>query len=1261
MATTILPPQTHGYDSGEPRPHVAAKAKTTNPLELVMSSLASLKLTVALFALGIFVVLVGTLAQTEADIWEVVRDYFRAWIMWVDLGLFIVPSFFPNVHQNHPQLLQFLDRVPLPFPGGMTVGVLMALNLIAAHTWRFKIQATGSRLWGGLAVIAAGIFLTVMVILGGHNSDGFQAVPIFSWTTIWYIFLVTIGLAWGAAVIGVVNWLKNTQTRLTRRQWVVLSMIGIVLLAVPVVIAYSITAKTTLGAESLRILWQLMQATIAGLVLLAGCVMVFRKRAGVVLLHGGVGLLMLGELLVSRYAVEAQVFVGEGETVNYVRDIRTTELAIIDPSGKETDDVVVIPREILERNAAENARLQKDGKDPVFVDDPKLPFKVAVVEYLKNHDVRNAKADEKTIATKGRGLVDVAVPLPVAKGTDTSGKQDLAAAYVRLQDRSGKDLGTYLVSQLVEFQDNPSRFAEVVQADGKDYELFLRFRRDYKPYQVTLIDVRKDDYLGTNTPMNYSSDIRLVDPSRGTDREVKIWMNNPLRYAGETFYQSGYHKLPNGEYTTLAVVKNTGWMIPYVACMLVTVGMLAHFLLTLQRFLSREDAVAAPQAEINPYAPPAVSAPSTKRGKRAKQGREAQTPLHERPGIRWEAIGLPVFAVGLFLLVVGYYARPPKVESGRPDFVAFGKLPLVADGRVKPFDTLARNTLRAISEREQIRYKDDAGKPVKASATEWLLDVMTGKPEAFEYRVFRIDHPEIQQLFGLPHRSGLRYSPSELKDKIGEFEKQVSVARKLPTEQLSNYQRRLLELEGRLKSYMLIVESFTPPSIPPMPTAAQMANDPTSTRRWIQEFQLAASERMQRLEEMHAPLAVPLTKAEDDPQADEKRDWLAYPTAWTLAYVQGRLTRDQEPDPATLAFDSILNTYRNNDVPGFNAAVAKYEALLEKHPPKDWDEKKVSFEAYFNHFSPFYVGMPLYMFAFLLALLGFAFQWKPLNSAAYTLLLLTFFLHTLALVARIYISGRPPVTNLYSSAVFIGWAAVLFGLIIEAIYRFGIANMVAAVIGYATLQIAYFLAAGGDTIAVLQAVLDTQFWLATHVVCITLGYAATFFAGAFGLVYVVLGLLTPALDQNLRKTLARIIYGTVCFALFFSFFGTVLGGLWADDSWGRFWGWDPKENGALIIVLWNALVLHARWDKLIGERGMAVLSIGGNVVTAWSWFGVNELGIGLHSYGFTDGVLLTLGIFVASQLALIGAGMLPTKYWLSYRADRKREAALSAE
>ncbi|HBN74333.1 MAG TPA: cytochrome C biogenesis protein, partial [Planctomycetaceae bacterium] len=129
------------------------------------------------------------------------------------------------------------------------------------------------------------------------------------------------------------------------------------------------------------------------------------------------------------------------------------------------------------------------------------------------------------------------------------------------------------------------------------------------------------------------------------------------------------------------------------------------------------------------------------------------------------------------------------------------------------------------------------------------------------------------------------------------------------------------------------------------------------------------------------------------------------------------------------------------------------------------------------------------------------------------------------------------------------------------------------------------------------------------------------------------------LPTSLEKQLPRMIYGTLCFALWFSFVGTVLGGLWADDSWGRFWGWDPKENGALIIVLWNALVLHARWDRIVGDRGLALLAIGGNITTAWSWFGVNELGVGLHAYGFTEGVLFNLSLFVFSQLTLIVIGL----------------------
>jgi ABC-type transport system involved in cytochrome c biogenesis permease subunit len=462
-------------------------------------------------------------------------------------------------------------------------------------------------------------------------------------------------------------------------------------------------------------------------------------------------------------------------------------------------------------------------------------------------------------------------------------------------------------------------------------------------------------------------------------------------------------------------------------------------------------------------------------------------------------------------------------------------------------------------------------------------------------------------------------------------------------------QRRVRELDEALKVYITVVQAFSPPhGLPKPPSAADSERDPQAARQYMAAFLEALRRSAEQMKAMKAPRVIPM-KAEPNTPPDDV--WRAYPFAWGLAYAQHQIM-GEDPDPATLHVESILSAYRQGDAKAFNAEVARYRAHLERTAPPLWDAEKVESEAYFNHVSPFYVGIPLYVLAFLMAMFGWLFRYRPLNWGAFTLIALTLGLHTVALVARIYISGRPPVTNLYSSAVFIGWACVIMGLLVELVYRNGLGNIVSSIAGCSTLIIAYFLAAGGDTITVLQAVLDTQFWLATHVTCITLGYAATYVAGLFGLMYVVFGVFTPLLNQSMRKDLARMVYGIVCFAIFFSFVGTVLGGLWADDSWGRFWGWDPKENGALIIVLWNALVLHATWDKMVGDRGLAVLAIGGNIVTSWSWFGVNELGIGLHSYGFTEGVVLALVTFALSQLALILAGCLPTSLWWSYLVER---------
>jgi ABC-type transport system involved in cytochrome c biogenesis permease subunit len=296
----------------------------------------------------------------------------------------------------------------------------------------------------------------------------------------------------------------------------------------------------------------------------------------------------------------------------------------------------------------------------------------------------------------------------------------------------------------------------------------------------------------------------------------------------------------------------------------------------------------------------------------------------------------------------------------------------------------------------------------------------------------------------------------------------------------------------------------------------------------------------------------------------------------------------------------------------------------------------------------------MYLSAAVLGLIGLLLTgWSrelspPFRWASFALIAMTLVLHTFGLAARMYIQGRPPVTNLYSSAVFIGFGAVLLCMVLEVIRPLGIANVVGATMGFLTTVIAHNLGSEGDTMEMMRAVLDTNFWLATHVTMVTLGYVATYVAGFLGILFILLGLFTPVLDRPTYKSLSGMIYGTVCFATFLSFVGTVLGGIWADYSWGRFWGWDPKENGALLIVLWNAVVLHARWGGIAKQRGVALLTVLGTIVTTWSWFGTNMLGVGLHSYGFSSLRLWAMIGFAAGMLAIVGLGLaFPLRYWTS--------------
>jgi ABC-type transport system involved in cytochrome c biogenesis permease subunit len=386
------------------------------------------------------------------------------------------------------------------------------------------------------------------------------------------------------------------------------------------------------------------------------------------------------------------------------------------------------------------------------------------------------------------------------------------------------------------------------------------------------------------------------------------------------------------------------------------------------------------------------------------------------------------------------------------------------------------------------------------------------------------------------------------------------------------------------------------------------------------------------------------------------------PTALFAAQYAEAIVLRTGVDPILIDYEQLGLAYRKNNAAQFNSLVKSLRNKIAQRAPADIST--IAFEKTYNGYEPFYRSSIGYLWILLIACSSWllsAYR-KPgagtnhasttLLNSAYILTGLVLIAHTFGLAGRMYIEGRPPVTNLYSSALFISWGAVLLCFLTEKFLRLGIASSMGSLIGFGGLVVAHNLSIdsslnpSGDTMEMMRAVLDSNFWLATHVVTITIGYSTTFLAGFLGIAYVFSMLFRILFNsknkgKELNAKLLSMIFGITCFSLFFSLVGTVLGGIWADQSWGRFWGWDAKENGALLIVIWNAIILHARWAGTAKIRGLSSLAIFGNVVTAWSYFGTNMLGVGLHAYGFMDKAFLPLMMFIGSQVAIIGIAYLP--------------------
>ena len=1176
---------------------------------ILLRAMGSLKITVTMFGLGILLLLFGTLAQDQQNLAEVKRLYFNAWLAVIPLDVLFPITILPHA-TPFPGVF--------PFPGGATIGLIMLINLIAAKATRFSVHAKGAKLAIGAVVSLIGAAIITIVIVSGHAADGLQGAPPISYDALWSV--LRAGFALATVVLTVYAVQARKMPKLTR----ILSWVGVaILLSLSMVMIFG-GSSARLNDPGMRIVWQLLQAGIASSVCLVGLIMVFGIRGGNVLIHAGVGLMMVGQFVFGDRQVEQRLSVAEGESTSLVFQQDAVELAIIDTRDPEKDSVTAIPE----------ARLRRAVRYNEIIDAVELPFKLKITEWMPNSTLVKISDAEKNPATLGEiGVQAIAKPLEPQGGAMQG--SNVASAYVQIFPKAGGEaLGTVLLTQ--QLNDQAQLFVgaggdrnDKITVDGKDYELALRFRREYKPYKVTLKDVERVDYSGTETPRDYSSTIVITDKKSGDSQEGRTWMNNPIRYRGETFYQSQYQKAraPDGsvtEITGLQVVENAGWVIPYVTCMMVLVGMLAHFGGTFHNFASRYERGAIPTGHTTEIAD---------KGKRASYLLTRILPA--------------VVGVGFVALIASFCAVPKRVARSQTDWNAIAQIPVQHEGRIKPLDTLAKNVLQVISEPlfNSIWSVKDAEK-VNHRPTEWLLGVMADQDWTTKAPVFRIYSKEVQATFGLEPSSGYRYAYSELLPNMEKFRAKIAELRNKKPEDLSQVEQKFASLNQKLSLYNLLTVSYR---MPPLPDPANAGKDEAARRAFSDQL-MQILDMVQQIEAGSPPAIIPPT-GKPDPTKPESDKWQAYGPAIFAAYIQNLMSNERvEPNPALKSFTDVLDAVREGNSPEINLAVTKYLSTISDLPAVAQKMGKAKTESWLNRFAPTFQAVVLYLFAIILGFVTIMTGWAPLRRGTFWLLVAIFVIHSIAIISRIYISGRPPVINLYSSAVFIGWAVALVGLVLELIFPIGVCNLVVALFGAVTLSIAKSLE-NNDTLHVLQAVLDTQFWLSTHVVTVTFGYAATYLAGILGIVALVhriaVGMHSMTVvareDKRFQDIMYRMTYGVVCFGLFLSFIGTVLGGLWADDSWGRFWGWDPKENGALMIVLWNAIVIHSRWDKQVGQRGFALLAVVGNIVTTWSWFGVNQLGVGLHSYGNNSGVVIVLGATVLAHLLFIMVSFILTR------------------
>jgi cytochrome c-type biogenesis protein CcsB len=433
-------------------------------------------------------------------------------------------------------------------------------------------------------------------------------------------------------------------------------------------------------------------------------------------------------------------------------------------------------------------------------------------------------------------------------------------------------------------------------------------------------------------------------------------------------------------------------------------------------------------------------------------------------------------------------------------------------------------------------------------------------------------------------------------------------------------------------------------------------HSPATFMLWTQQLVFKADNELSPLEKQGVELFNKL-RAYEDHRAGRRMEILPVPDSekkeWISLEGLVRSPMDDQTDPDGIVrglqatFHQLRVAYLAGSPTEFNEASRKFIGIIRQIGPKLGAYpavNKINLEVAYNHWAPFRFAWALMLLACIVVLLNMGSRWfalYPVGLAAYVCgmaaMIVGFFM-------RVTISGRAPVTNMYESVVYVGFGVSAIGLILELIYRKRFIAVAAAAVSTVALVLADNAPSVLDpSLQPLQPVLRNNFWLVTHVMTITLSYAA--FALAMGIANITLGYyLARSTNRAAIDALSRFTYRAMQVGVVLLATGTFLGGMWAAYSWGRFWGWDPKEVWALIALLGYLAVLHSRYAGWVQFRGLAALAVSCFSLVIVAWYGVNfVLGAGLHSYGFGGGGKWLMGTLIGLQSLYVAAAMLRSR------------------